>query len=265
MDLAAYLRAPVGHAVASRHVLCWRPTPTLRVIALWGKPDADDVALLTSAMARELDVRPARYASVVDLRGLKDVPAEAFATFVAFMEAHRDAFAARVRHSAIVHAGGATAALAAGYTRLVRDPFPSSLHDRLEPAFARVGHRTDGPRLRRRLAALLAQARDRDAKIGRVAAYLEAHLAGATLAGCARALGVAARTLQRQLGDRGTTFREVLATARVARAAELLRETDAKLYAIARDVGYGKAQSLATAFARRRGTTPGAWRARQHR
>ncbi|MGW2314498.1 helix-turn-helix domain-containing protein, partial [Actinomadura luteofluorescens] len=44
-------------------------------------------------------------------------------------------------------------------------------------------------------------------------------------------------------------------------AADLLRETDATLEAVARRVGYGNAFALSTAFKRERGVSPQEYRA----
>ena len=49
---------------------------------------------------------------------------------------------------------------------------------------------------------------------------------------------------------------------RLARAADLLRETDLTLEAVARQVGYGTAFALSTAFKRERGVSPQDYRAR---
>ncbi|MBV9847609.1 MAG: helix-turn-helix transcriptional regulator, partial [Kutzneria sp.] len=52
-----------------------------------------------------------------------------------------------------------------------------------------------------------------------------------------------------------------LAGWRLAIAADLLRETDATISAVARQVGYGSAFALSTAFKRAKGVSPQQYRA----
>lgn len=82
-----------------------------------------------------------------------------------------------------------------------------------------------------------------------------------TLADVAALLGVsesALRALHRKAF--GTSAGEHLRELRLVRAEELLVSTDRPLGAIATAVGYGHASTLAAAFRRRRGKTPGEYR-----
>jgi AraC-like DNA-binding protein len=261
-DLTDYLASPVGKAVASAHVLVWMVSRELRIIALWGRGNEEDARFLVDAMAHEVGPACRRYGSIVDLRAVEDLPQVGFDAYFEFARAHRDTLGTRVIHSAIVHRGGASAALVAGYSRLLDRPFPSSLHATLAGALRALGQAAEVTWVPARLAALIAEARGRYEVAGLVEAYLRATPRAATLRGCARALGVAERTLQRALHARGTSFRQALARARVDLAMHLLRETDDKLLVIAHEVGYPKAQNLSLAFRKRTGMTPGAWRAR---
>ncbi|MBB5787312.1 AraC family transcriptional regulator [Jiangella mangrovi] len=78
----------------------------------------------------------------------------------------------------------------------------------------------------------------------------------ATAAGVSRAF--LAREFTTQVGEPPMAY---LAGWRLAMAADLLRETDATIEAIARRVGYGSAFALSAAFKRRRGLTPSHHRA----
>jgi AraC-like DNA-binding protein len=69
------------------------------------------------------------------------------------------------------------------------------------------------------------------------------------------------RTLRRRLSAEGTSFREVDRAVRLARAEELLRETDLSVEAIAQRTGYATSSAFVHAFTRWRGATPGAYRA----
>jgi AraC-like DNA-binding protein len=73
-------------------------------------------------------------------------------------------------------------------------------------------------------------------------------------------LGMSSRTLQRRLGDLGTTWREEMELARHGQAVRLLRDTDLPLRTIAARLGYADARTLARAFVRWTGRTPAAFR-----
>jgi len=83
-----------------------------------------------------------------------------------------------------------------------------------------------------------------------------------TVAGLAAATGLSRAALARRfteiVGEPPMTF---LTGWRLALAADLLREPDAKLDAIARQVGYGSSFALSAAFKRAYGMSPTAWKA----
>ncbi|MFI6519421.1 cupin domain-containing protein [Spirillospora sp. NPDC050679] len=85
---------------------------------------------------------------------------------------------------------------------------------------------------------------------------------GWTVAALAAKVGVSrtalAQRFTRQLGEPPMTY---LTNLRLAQAADMLRETDATLEAIARRVGYGTAFALSTAFKREHGVSPQDYRA----
>ncbi len=82
------------------------------------------------------------------------------------------------------------------------------------------------------------------------------------MAGLAAATGISRAALARRftdlVGEPPMTF---LTGWRLALAADLLREPEAKLDAIARQVGYGSSFALSTAFKRTYGMSPTAWKA----
>jgi len=69
------------------------------------------------------------------------------------------------------------------------------------------------------------------------------------------------RTLQRRLGDEGTTFRDVLADTRQELASSLLRESNRSITEIGRQVGFSEPAAFARAFRRWTGHTPTTFRA----
>ncbi|WP_131740899.1 AraC family transcriptional regulator [Actinomadura roseirufa] len=83
-----------------------------------------------------------------------------------------------------------------------------------------------------------------------------------TVAGLAARVGVSRAALAQRFGKLvGEPPMAYLTGVRLAQAADLLRESDATLDAVARQVGYGNAFALSTAFKRERGVSPQEYRA----
>lgn len=83
-----------------------------------------------------------------------------------------------------------------------------------------------------------------------------------TVATLAREVGVSRATLARRFADEvGETPMAYLTEWRLALAADLLREPDATVAAVARQVGYGTGFALSAAFSRVRGISPSEHRA----
>lgn len=85
---------------------------------------------------------------------------------------------------------------------------------------------------------------------------LRARLAAGTLPAAAKALGVTPRSLQRSLRGAGTSFRAVVEECRIAEACRLLDQTDLKVEAIAREVGYQSLSGFVRSFRRSLGCSP---------
>ncbi|GLZ12744.1 AraC family transcriptional regulator [Actinomadura sp. NBRC 104425] len=84
-----------------------------------------------------------------------------------------------------------------------------------------------------------------------------------TVAALAARVGVSRAALARRFAQLvGEPLMAYLTGLRLARAADLLRDTDATVEAIARRVGYGTAFALSTAFKRERGVSPQEFRTR---
>jgi transcriptional regulator GlxA family with amidase domain len=81
-----------------------------------------------------------------------------------------------------------------------------------------------------------------------------------SISAAAAHIGSSVRGLQRRLQELSTSFREELARARVARAQQLLKDTDLPLMAIALEVGCQTQQHFTWLFRKLTGTTPARWR-----
>jgi AraC-like DNA-binding protein len=82
----------------------------------------------------------------------------------------------------------------------------------------------------------------------------------ASVDAAAEMLGWSTRTLQRRLGEEGTSYRDVLAYARAREARRLLLLTDDPVHEVARQVGYTDASNFGRAFRRFWGLGPDALR-----
>jgi AraC-like DNA-binding protein len=77
----------------------------------------------------------------------------------------------------------------------------------------------------------------------------------------AAAMGLTRRTLNRRLGEYGTTFQAALATVRYEVARQLLRDTTMPVSQIALALGYAELAPFVRAFRRWSGRSPASWRA----
>ena len=78
----------------------------------------------------------------------------------------------------------------------------------------------------------------------------------------AKSLGMSARTMQRRLGELGTTYQDVLDDVRRKSARRLLADTDLGTGEVAFLLGFEEVNSFARAFHSWEGITPARWRAR---
>lgn len=220
---------------------------------LWGKPDADDLRALVAQMERELARPP--HDAFVDLSALENAAPDAFEVLAAWTVKNAGALAEKVRHTAIVRPSGVLGAVVSGFFEMSSRPFPVSFWPSAEAALRHLQREDAGADI-----AALAAAR---AEVTGEPALLRSVREHADIDAAARALSLSTRTLQRRLGELGTTFEKELRRARVDRAARLLVETERAITAIALDVGFATPQHFATAFQERFGETPTAWRQRE--
>jgi AraC-like DNA-binding protein len=103
-----------------------------------------------------------------------------------------------------------------------------------------------------------------DALLGRVRAALASRVGPdlPTMAGVARAVGLSERTLQRRLGERGTSFERLLQDVRRQRTLELLAQPSLTIQSVALEMGYHDASSFHRAFRAWTGLTPAVYRQR---
>jgi AraC-like DNA-binding protein len=94
---------------------------------------------------------------------------------------------------------------------------------------------------------------------------LASDLRAPSIARVAAKLGVSARSLQRHLGEVGTTFRDELADLRIRAAQALLVDTEDKIEWIASELGFKSRSAFAASFRAALGDTPIAFRERRRK
>jgi AraC-like DNA-binding protein len=256
MDAENFLTAPVGGYVAGKSFLIWCASPTLWGTVLWGTPDSGD--------AREIVRfwRPAQnrggYDFILDAGGLRSVDPEALSIICQAVRESLDRHAEAVRRQLLLLPRDPLAgAVVAGVPVLLesRHPFRSFLN--ADEGLAWLG-RADLPR--RELNRIVAAAQAECGTLNSLRAHLSEHLDAASLDQVSRALRCSKRTLQRELGRQGSSFRAELRRARIAAAARLLQIGDLKIEAVAWQVGYVSTSHFVAAFLRETGQEPSAFR-----
>ena len=76
----------------------------------------------------------------------------------------------------------------------------------------------------------------------------------------AEKLGISSRTLQRKLGEEGTSYSDVLNELRMELALYFLKNTSFSMENIAAELGYAEARSFYRSFKQWTGSTAGSYR-----
>jgi AraC-like DNA-binding protein len=227
---------------------------------MWGRPLEADIEAMIPFFEIGADARFAGHASFVDCRALDSIDVLAFGKLLAYLVRRRHAWGPNVGRQAILHPDGLVGVMVTGALHVARPPYPfACFHGDGADAFAWCGV----PDLQPELEAL------RSALIGSpeimrmVHAVLQAR-GLISAAEVARALGLSQRTLQRRLGEAGSTFRKARDRFLSLEIERLLSGTELDLDAIAAQVGLSSASHLVAHFRATHGTTPGTWRAERN-
>jgi AraC-like DNA-binding protein len=258
-SLERFLAEPDGHYLATDRVVAWCVAPDLIGAAAWDEPTPADVDFLVAAWDALMRRHRDPFDKVFDVRHVLRIREDTFARLVGHAR-ERQPVPREVRKQVLLAPEGIAKAVVAGFWNLVPSRHPWHVTgDDLE-GFTWLGRADHHGAVN----AMLDHLRDAD-PIARLRRWLEANLVGAELAAAARALGMAPRSLQRQLTDTSTSFRAELREARLAVARRLLAEPDAKVEAVASAVGCESASSFVRLFREAHGETPAAWRDRRAR
>ncbi len=260
LTLAAFAEDPIGRYLVGAGWLHFRKSAHVAGCVLWGRLTEKELARPT----RLVPVVQARSKSmfIVDARRVEHVEAGAFTAASDYVKRHRRAIESATSRLAIVYAHGLPGAAAAGFFRIVRAPCQVDLFtDPLEASRWLAIERA--AELFAELSVLQATAAGTEPLLRDLRALLGARLCSERALGdVARALHLSQRTLQRRLAERGTSFQQELAHARVQRGQTLLRGADATLTEIAYSVGCASLYHFTSVFKKVTGETPGQWRTR---
>ncbi len=251
---AQFAANPMGRFVIGPGYLLWCATPHLGGSALWSGPLREEQIHETLRLFdRRHDAMSAPIDLITDGRSVAEIDPAWYGLVSNYFVTRWATHAGRIRRHAVIAPSGLVGAVMAGTYLREDSEHKIRVFDQAEPAYAWVG----AQELFAQLEALLIEATEISPLMRDLRGHLEQQLCDATLESAARATGVSVRSLQRQLGRLGTTFRGELDHARVRAAKVLLRDSDAKLDAIAARVGCASGSHLNTVFRRVTGQPPG--------
>jgi AraC-like DNA-binding protein len=260
-----YLQNPIGRYLMGENFLHWYASPEVCGLALWGRPREAHIYRLTQVL--DVEIAPAMpHVSLVDARRLEAPDATALAILVKYMVSRFADFARTVRRQALLRPDGLPGAVVAGFYDLVTSAYPTQVFTEPLEALAWLGQpRSAAHELVDELHALVAQAMGQPPLIHELRQVLRGRLQDVQLAEVAREMGMSERTLQRRLRESGTSFQAEFNAVQVHTAQALLLESDAKLTAVAMEVGCASLQHFSGLFRKHTGESPSAWRVRHRK
>ena len=227
---------------AAAGVLVWR-IAGIDGASFWGHVGTEQLDAAFAVVRQYATAPPARPIRVVtDLSAMTTFDDAVYPRMVGYVAELVPVLAPQVCHHVVVVPESAIRATAAGFLHLHADHGWRLAADLREAAGHEIAERVD---------ALVAAHRGAD-----LVTALRSRLPAETLPDAARSIGVAPRTLQRALRGAGTSFRTLVEERRIAEACRLLDETDLKVEAIAREVGYESLSGFVRSFRRVHGCTP---------
>jgi AraC-like DNA-binding protein len=255
-SLERFTADPVGRFTANERCVAWCAAPDLIGAAAWDEPGPADVDFLASAWDAVLRACDVPFDKVFDARFVSRIREDAFARLLAHAR-ERQPLPRQVRKQVLLAPPGIASSVVHGFWNLVPSRHPWHVTGDDRDGFAWLG-RAD---MVETVAEMIALLRDHD-PIARLRRWLETHLIDPQLDDAAAALGVAPRSLQRQLGGAATSFRAEVRAIRLEMARRLLAEPDAKVEAVAAAVGFESSSSFVRLFRQIHGETPAAFRDR---
>ncbi len=254
-----FVNAPVGSFLIDRAWAYFYPDEHLSGYVVWDRPSGDDFERLARILPPALATRP--HPMLVDLRAMVGLDAEVFQLAARYTSDNFEALRRGVTKLALVRSGGVLGATAAGFFSLVSAFAPVAVFTDPEDALRWIDRPSYWPMLAAALVRFEA-ARHAASTLRDLRHVLDTDPA-ANLAKISAELAVSKRTLQRRLGELGTSLTLELARARVRVGQRLLAETGASVTEIAFQVGCKSPQHFSTLFKKATGDPPSTWREKQ--
>jgi AraC-like DNA-binding protein len=230
-------------------------TATRHAYAIWGCPDAADIqALLAFFDASYGKLQP--HVILVDLRALETANLAPFEAFRRYFSQRAASLTAMVVEACIVLPDSLAGSVAAGFFGIATAPFPFTTTKAVEAGASQLGFEPCDLAVYHTCVVDVVGG-DFEQRFGRALAQ---DLVNARIDRVAQRLGMSARTLQRTLQGRATSFSNELAVARIAQAKTLLQQRPMSIAQVAYEVGFKSPEHFATAFRLVTGTTPSAYR-----
>jgi AraC-like DNA-binding protein len=258
-----FLRDPCGRYVLGPTYLVWCGEPALRGTLVRARPDEKDARTLVRLWGYDRHPSVAeKYSSVFDAGQLQGVDSAAFAVIAQYFIGRRDEWKRRVRRTGIVLPDGVPGAVTAGIGGLTGLQHPIRFFRDAARAYGWVAG-ASARLIRREIEEIVGVGGSVSQERILLRAYLAGNLRQPSLADASRRIGCSVRSLQRALEEEGTGFRAEVQAARLQAAQTLLLDTNAKLTAIARELGYSSLAHFSRWFRQATGKPPSAVRARQ--
>jgi AraC-like DNA-binding protein len=254
---------PVGHYAVGDQFLVWCSSPDLCGMVVWGQPAGADLQRVIEVFDHgEVTGIAVPCDFILDVRRLDRLDASVFEELVVQSGPRMADIARRVRQHAIVaRPSELSNAVVSGFYALVGVALSWRIVDDHASALVWLGAPATDTAAIADVERALVEVLAGSPEVDRLQVWLRDKGLRATLEKAAAALGVSARSLQRRLGEAGTSFRTELERARLSAAQRLLLDGDEKVAVIADEVGSSSESNFIAFFRRLTGQTPAAWRA----
>lgn len=253
ISLARFMEAPVGRFWPGDSFFYWCASPTLFGFSLWGRPGADDLERLCAALLVELGPHAKPHLSLVDTSLVEEVDPAAFEVLQRYVKQHQVALSKRVTRLALVRPSGLVGAVVAGFYAVLDSPYPTKDFTELGPALEWLGVE---PSAEATISSRRAELSGVSPLLGQLRSVLTAMGPKSAVDDVAKQLSLSSRTLQRRLGELGTSFQKELLAHRLRAAQVALLESDQAITTISFEAGFSTPQHFSAAFRKFTGATP---------
>lgn len=245
-------RDPAGKWLTTGHTVFWVESLTLCGISIWGRPDIAETREMLAIFDGSSYLAP-RFDMLMDASAVETLELEAVGVVLEWLKLNPTVLHDHLRTRIGVIPAGVPGLALAGLTTVIGIEAPVTvLTDPREGFRQLLGDRGDA--LHDEVARLVAQCQGVPPQLLALRRVLAEHHGAIDLARAAQLLGVSTRSLQRLLGDAGSSFRVEQADARFHAATTLLASDD-KLVVVAERLGLSE-DGLTLLVRARTGQTP---------